>query len=61
MHENFMTNLRLSEPNNYNSFLQLDGPTFGKLLKTDIPTVSKRHTNLPEAITPSQRLSLTLH
>jgi hypothetical protein len=50
----------LNEPNDYKTFLLLDGPSFDELLKLVTPVYSKRNTNMKEAITPSQHLSIML-
>ena len=45
-----MRDLRLSEPNDYNIFLHLDGPSFDELLKLT-PVIANRFTNMREAVT----------
>jgi hypothetical protein len=45
-----MRDLRLSEPNDYNIFLHLDGPSFDELLKIT-PVIANRFTNMREAVT----------
>jgi hypothetical protein len=57
-----MTDLRLSEPKDYNIFffLRFDGPSFVGLLKTVTPAIDERFTNMQEAVTRSQRVSITL-
>lgn len=48
----------MSEPNAYDISLLVLGPVFVALLKTVAPVIAKRNTNMLEAITPSQGLSV---
>ena len=43
-----------------NFFFQLVGPTYDELFKTVTPAITKRNTNIQEANTPNQHLSITL-
>jgi len=53
-----MADLRLSEPNGYNIFC---GSMVHHLLGYSvIPAIDERFTNMQEAVTPSQRASITL-
>jgi hypothetical protein len=59
-HENLLSDLRLSEPNDFRNFLRLDGSSFDELLKMVTPEIEKRNTTMRDAIPTSQRLSITL-
>ena len=48
----------MSEPNAYDTSLLVLGSVFVALLKTVAPVIAKRNTNMLEAITPSQGLSV---
>ena len=55
-----MTDLTVSEPNEYNNFLQSDGPPFDELLKAVTLAVAKRDNNLREVVSNFQRFSFSL-
>lgn len=59
-HERLLNELRLSEPNDFQNFLRLDGESFDELLKMVKPKIEKQNTKLRDAIPASQRLSITL-
>jgi hypothetical protein len=59
-HENLLKDLRLSEPSDFQKFLQLDATSFDELLKMVTPRIEKRNTTMRDAIPQSQRLSVTL-
>jgi hypothetical protein len=59
-HENLLRDLRVSEPSDFQNFLQLDTTSFDELLKMITPQTEKRNTTMHNAIPPSQRLSITL-
>jgi hypothetical protein len=50
----------LNEPNDFETFLLLVDSSCDELLKTVTPMISKRNTNMQEAIIPSQHLSIIL-
>jgi hypothetical protein len=55
-----MKDLMLSEPNDYNFFFLLDGPSFLRLFTIVTLAVANRFTNMREAVTLRQHLSITL-
>lgn len=59
-HENLLNDLRISEPSDFQNFLRLDSTVFEELLRMVIPEIKKRDTTMRDAISPSQRLSITL-
>ncbi|KDR17575.1 hypothetical protein L798_08485 [Zootermopsis nevadensis] len=59
-HENLLNDLRVSEPGDFRNFLRLDGESFDELLRMITSRIQKRNTTLRDAISPSQRLSITL-
>ncbi|KAG5877868.1 hypothetical protein JTB14_031384 [Gonioctena quinquepunctata] len=58
-HDNLLSYLRFSEPDDFRNFL-LDGTSYDELLKMVTPIIQKTNTNMRDAISPSQRLSITL-
>lgn len=59
-HENLLNDLRISEPSDFQNFLRLDSTVFDELLRMVTPEIHKRDTMMRDAISPSQRLSITL-
>jgi hypothetical protein len=58
--EKLLKDLRLSEPSDFQNFLQLDATSFDELLKIITSQTEKRNTTMRDAIPPSQRLSVIL-
>jgi hypothetical protein len=59
-HENLLRDLRVSEPSDFQNFLQIDATSFDEPLKMIMPQIEKRNTTMQDAIPPSQHLSITL-
>ncbi|KAJ8944913.1 hypothetical protein NQ318_012722 [Aromia moschata] len=59
-HEHLVNLLRDSEPEDYRNFLRMDQESFDYLLELVRPDIEKKDTNMREAISASQRLSITL-
>lgn len=52
--------LRLTDQNSYRHFLRMDANTFEDLLSKVGPMITYRDTHMREAISPGERLALTL-
>ena len=52
--------LRLADSSTYRNFLRMDVPTFDELLKMVGPLITYQDTNMRQAISPGERLALTL-
>lgn len=52
--------LRLSDTSSYCNFLRMDVSTFEELLRVTGPSITYRDTNMRQAISPGERLALTL-
>ncbi|KAG5869550.1 hypothetical protein JTB14_037167 [Gonioctena quinquepunctata] len=59
-HESLLSDLRFGEPDDFRNFLRLDGTSYDELLEMVTPIIQKTNTNMRDAISPSQRLSITL-
>ncbi|KAJ8938939.1 hypothetical protein NQ318_014556 [Aromia moschata] len=59
-HEHLLNFLRDSEPEDYRNFLKMDQESFDYLLELVRPDIEKKDTNMREAISASQILSITL-
>ncbi|KAJ8938412.1 hypothetical protein NQ318_011995 [Aromia moschata] len=59
-HEHLVNFLCDSEPEDYRNFLRIDQEYFDYLLEFVRPDIEKKDTNMREAISASQRLSITL-
>ncbi|XP_064639343.1 uncharacterized protein LOC135494929 [Lineus longissimus] len=55
-----MDELRLEDPASYRNYLRMDEQTFNELLVKMSPLITKADTNMREAISPGERLALTL-
>ncbi|XP_064625933.1 uncharacterized protein LOC135486765 [Lineus longissimus] len=52
--------LRLEDPGSYKNYLRMDEETFEHLVQLVTPYVAREDTNMREAITPAERLAVTL-
>lgn len=52
--------LRLSDTTSYRNFLRMDAGTFDQLLEMVGPLITYQDTNMRKAISPGERLALTL-
>ncbi|KAJ8950512.1 hypothetical protein NQ318_015256 [Aromia moschata] len=59
-HKHLLNFLRDSEPEDYRNFLRMDQESSDYLLELVRPDIEKKDTNMREAISASQRLSITL-
>lgn len=59
-HETFLRELQDCKPNDFRHFFNSDGTTFEALLKMVGPLIERKNTLLRDAISPSQRLAITL-
>jgi hypothetical protein len=59
-HERLLNELRTSEPNDFKNFVRLDAESFDELLQLIEPYIKKVDTTMRDAISVSQRLSITL-
>ena len=55
-----LNELRLSDPFSYKNFLRMDATCFEELLSKVGPMIEKEDTNMRQAISPAERLALTL-
>ncbi|KAG8177535.1 hypothetical protein JTE90_023440 [Oedothorax gibbosus] len=58
--ENLMKELALEDPEGYRRYLRMDTETFELLLSYVAPSITKRDTNMREAIPAAERLAITL-
>jgi len=49
-HENLLKDLRLSQPSDFQNFLQLETTSFDELLKIIKPRIEERNTTMRDAI-----------
>ena len=59
-HENLLSELKISEPSDFQNFLRVNSTVFDELLRMVTPEIEKKDTTMRDAIPPSQRLSITL-
>lgn len=59
-HERLLNELRTSEPSDFKNFLRLDAESFDELLRLVEPRIKKVDTTMRDAISVSERLSITL-
>ena len=59
-HTHLLNELRNSEPDVYKTFLRMDGESFDELLELVRPYITKENTVMRSAISPFERLSITL-
>ena len=59
-HVPLLNELRISEPDVFKNFLRMDGESFDKLLDLVRPYITKENTVMRSAISPFERLSITL-
>lgn len=59
-HENLLNELKVSSPSDFRNFLRMNGDTYAELLSLVGPNIKKEDTIMRDAISPNQRLSLTL-
>ena len=52
--------LRLEDPASYKNYLRMDEDTFGHLVRLVTPYVKRCDTNMRQAITPAERVAVTL-
>ena len=53
--------LRLEDPWSFRNFLRMSENSFQELLDLVTPLITRKDTNMREAISPGERLALTLH
>ena len=59
-YHHLLQELRVSDSSSYYNFLRMDVSTFEELLSVTAPAISYPDTNMREAITPGERLAVTL-
>lgn len=60
VYHQLLQELRLTDVSSYRNFLRMDISSFEELLRLTGPTITYKDTNMRQAISPSERLALTL-
>ena len=59
-HSKLLDELRCTEPSDFRNFLRMNEDSFDELLELVRPFIIKQDTNMRDAISPADRLSITL-
>ena len=59
-YSSLLKELESEDPSSYRNFLRMDNDTFNELLSLVTPMIEKKSTTMREAISPGERLALTL-